>query len=88
MSQSQNQNQTQNQDQNQNQNQNQNQIQSENQIKIVGDVPNVAFPCASLVDAPTGRIAIYYGAAGTVTALAFGYVADIIHFVKNNSRVK
>ncbi len=55
--------------------------------ECVGDVPNVAFPCAALVDAPTGRIAVYYGAADTVTCLAFSYVDDIIEFTKKNSRV-
>ncbi len=51
----------------------------------VGDVPNVAFPCAALTDADTGRIAIYYGAADTVTALAFCQVDELIDFIKNNS---
>jgi beta-1,4-mannooligosaccharide/beta-1,4-mannosyl-N-acetylglucosamine phosphorylase len=37
----------------------------------VGDVPNVVFPCAALTDSDTGRIAIYYGGADTVTCLAF-----------------
>ena len=37
----------------------------------VGYVPNVIFPCAALFDEPTVRIAIYYGGADTVTALAF-----------------
>jgi beta-1,4-mannooligosaccharide/beta-1,4-mannosyl-N-acetylglucosamine phosphorylase len=53
----------------------------------VGDVPNVAFPCAALTDAATGRIAIYYGCADTVTGLAFGYVDDILDFLKSNSDV-
>ena len=53
----------------------------------VGDVPNVVFPCASLCDAPTGRLALYYGGADTVVALAFGYVDDIIDFVKEDSLV-
>jgi len=53
--------------------------------ECVGDVPNVAFPCAALVDGETGRIAIYYGAADTVTALAFGYVSQIIDWVKDRS---
>ncbi len=53
----------------------------------VGDVPNVTFPCAALCDAPTGRIALYYGAADTVTALAFCQVDELIAFVKTNSRV-
>ena len=53
----------------------------------VGDVPNVAFPCAALADADTGRLAIYYGAADTVVALAFGQVDEIIDFIKANSLV-
>ena len=55
--------------------------------ECVGDVPNVAFPCAALTDAATGRIAIYYGCADTVTGLAFGYVDDILDFLKSNSDV-
>jgi beta-1,4-mannooligosaccharide/beta-1,4-mannosyl-N-acetylglucosamine phosphorylase len=50
-----------------------------------GDVPNVCFPCAALTDPATGRIAIYYGCADTVTSLAFGMVDEVIDFVKKNS---
>ena len=53
----------------------------------MGDVPNVAFPCAAVSDAPTGRIAIYYGAADTVTGLAFCQVDELIAFIKSNSRL-
>lgn len=53
--------------------------------ECVGDVPNVAFPCATLIDAPTGRLAIYYGGADTVTCLAFAYVDELIDFIKANS---
>jgi beta-1,4-mannooligosaccharide/beta-1,4-mannosyl-N-acetylglucosamine phosphorylase len=53
----------------------------------VGDTPNVVFPCAALVDAPTGRIAIYYGGADTVICLAFAYVDEVIDFIKGNSDV-
>jgi len=52
-----------------------------------GDTPNVVFPCAALVDAPSGRLAIYYGAADTVTGLAFTRVEDVIDFTKANSEV-
>jgi len=45
--------------------------------ECVGDVPNVVFPCAALADPDTGRIAIYYGAADTVTCLAFTTVEHI-----------
>jgi beta-1,4-mannooligosaccharide/beta-1,4-mannosyl-N-acetylglucosamine phosphorylase len=51
----------------------------------VGDVPNVVFPCAVLCDEPTGRLAVYYGAADTVTALAFGHVGDLVDFAKDYS---
>lgn len=52
--------------------------------ECVGDVPNVTFPCATLMDEETGRVAIYYGAADSVTGLAFGYLDDIIDFIKAN----
>jgi beta-1,4-mannooligosaccharide/beta-1,4-mannosyl-N-acetylglucosamine phosphorylase len=53
--------------------------------ECVGDVPNVVFPCAALTDAATGRIAIYYGAADTVTGLAFAQVDELISFIKENA---
>ncbi len=52
--------------------------------ECVGDVPNVVFPCAALCDSQTGRIAIYYGGADTVVCLAFGYVDEIIDFLKSD----
>jgi len=52
--------------------------------ECVGDTPNVVFPCAALVDPPTDRIAVYYGAADTVTCLAFGYVSEIVAFTLEN----
>ncbi len=42
---------------------------------------------AWLCDAATGRLAIYYGAADTVTALMFAYVDELIEFTKKNSLV-
>lgn len=54
-------------------------------LRMHGDVPNVCFPCAALHDEETGRIAIYYGCADTVTGLAFGYVPEIIEFTKRTS---
>jgi beta-1,4-mannooligosaccharide/beta-1,4-mannosyl-N-acetylglucosamine phosphorylase len=50
--------------------------------ECVGDVPNVVFPCAALVDGDSGRVAIYYGAADTVTALAFAKVEELVDWVK------
>lgn len=51
----------------------------------VGDVPNVVFPCAALTDAASGRMAIYYGAADTVTCLAFAKIDELIDYVKEHS---
>jgi beta-1,4-mannooligosaccharide/beta-1,4-mannosyl-N-acetylglucosamine phosphorylase len=45
-----------------------------------GDVPNVCFPCAALVDADTGRLALYYGAADTTVCLAFAHVDELVSF--------
>ncbi|MFW6183587.1 MAG: glycoside hydrolase family 130 protein [Chloroflexota bacterium] len=53
--------------------------------ECVGDVPNVAFPCAALYDEPSGRIAIYYGGADTVTALAFCRVGEVLDWLRDNS---
>lgn len=50
--------------------------------ECAGDVPNVAFPCAALADAATGRLAFYYGAADTTTCLAFGRVDEILAWIR------
>jgi beta-1,4-mannooligosaccharide/beta-1,4-mannosyl-N-acetylglucosamine phosphorylase len=49
--------------------------------ECVGDVPNVTFPCAALADGATGRIAIYYGCADTVTGLAFTTADELIRWM-------
>jgi beta-1,4-mannooligosaccharide/beta-1,4-mannosyl-N-acetylglucosamine phosphorylase len=59
----------------------------EKSYETTGFVPNVAFPCAALCDATTGRIAIYYGAADTCTALAFARVEELLDYIKANSDV-
>lgn len=51
----------------------------------VGDTPNVVFPCAALLDEPTGRMAVYYGGADTVVCLAHAYLPELIEFVKERS---
>ena len=54
----------------------------EKDYELSGDVPNVCFPCATLTDADTGRIAIYYGAADTVTGLAFTTVDELLTYMR------
>ena len=48
----------------------------------IGDVPNVVFPCAALVDHETDRLTIYYGGADTVVCLAHGHLSEILDFVR------
>ena len=38
-------------------------------------------------DRPTGRLAIYYGGADTVTALAFAHMDELLAYVKDNSEL-
>ena len=52
--------------------------------ECVGDVPNVVFPCAALTDADTGRIAVYYGCADTVTGIAFTTADELIGYLKEH----
>ena len=51
-------------------------------IELTGDVPNVVFPCAALTEG--NKVAVYYGAADTCVGMAFGYIDEIIEFMKTN----
>lgn len=55
------------------------------EYETVGDVPNVVFPCGVLTNAEAGRLAIYYGAADTVVALAFARIDELLQYIKDNS---
>lgn len=46
-----------------------------------GFVPNVCFPCATLQDADTGRIALYYGCADSYVGLAFTTVDEVVNYI-------
>ena len=51
--------------------------------ELQGDVPNVVFPCAALNQGD--KVAVYYGAADTVVGMAFGYISEILEFIKKNT---
>ena len=53
-----------------------------------GFVPNVCFPCATIHDSKSGKIAIYYGAADSYVGLAFTTLDEIIDYIKDNSVVR
>ncbi|MCI6937270.1 MAG: glycoside hydrolase family 130 protein [Clostridiales bacterium] len=52
-----------------------------------GFVPNVCFPCATLQDAETGRIAIYYGCADSYVGLAFTTIDEVVSYIKEHSQL-
>jgi beta-1,4-mannooligosaccharide/beta-1,4-mannosyl-N-acetylglucosamine phosphorylase len=52
-----------------------------------GFVANVCFPCATLQDAESGRIALYYGAADSYVAIAFAELNELVTYVKENSEL-
>lgn len=62
-------------------------ISPQKMYECVGDVPNVTFPCANLVDAETGRVAIYYGCADTCTSLCFTTVDTVLEWLDSHSQV-
>lgn len=49
----------------------------------VGDVPNVVFPCAALVDDDADRVTVYYGGADTVVCMAHGHLAEIVDSIRS-----
>lgn len=55
--------------------------------ETTGFVPNVCFPVATLADQATGRIAVYYGAADTVVALAFCQLDEVMQYIKDNNEL-
>jgi beta-1,4-mannooligosaccharide/beta-1,4-mannosyl-N-acetylglucosamine phosphorylase len=59
----------------------------EEPYETTGFVPNVTFPCATLQDAATGRIAIYYGAADTYVALACTRLDELVAYLKESSEL-
>jgi beta-1,4-mannooligosaccharide/beta-1,4-mannosyl-N-acetylglucosamine phosphorylase len=56
----------------------------EKSYETSGFVPNVTFPCQNLCDAPSDRIAIYYGAADTYTAIAFCHAGEVFDYVRQH----
>jgi beta-1,4-mannooligosaccharide/beta-1,4-mannosyl-N-acetylglucosamine phosphorylase len=59
----------------------------EKEYETTGFVPNVVFPCATLHDAESGRIAIYYGAADTYVAVAYTQLELLVESLKANSEL-
>ena len=50
-------------------------------------MPNVTFPCATIHDSISGKIAIYYGCADSYVGLAFCNFDEIMAYIKEHSVV-
>ena len=50
-------------------------------------MPNVCFPCATIHDSESGKIALYYGCADSYVGLAFTKLDEIVEYIKTHSRV-
>ncbi len=57
----------------------------ETPYEVTGFVPGVVFPCSTLCDKETGRIAIYYGGADTCLCLAYANLDELVNHIKENS---
>ena len=58
-------------------------------VHLLGDARTqlgliLLIPCAALTDPATGRIALYYGCADTVTGLAFTTVDELMDWMRKN----
>jgi predicted GH43/DUF377 family glycosyl hydrolase len=51
-----------------------------------GDVADVVFPCGWILDEPTGRLSMYYGAADTSIALATASLSDVLDHLRSAPR--
>jgi predicted GH43/DUF377 family glycosyl hydrolase len=48
---------------------------------LLGDVPNVVFPCGLVHDAETGEVCLYYGAADSCICLATAQLSELLDAV-------
>ena len=52
--------------------------------ELMGDVPNVVFPCGTVVDEGTGVMRMYYGAADTSVAVATANISELVDWLTNH----
>lgn len=53
----------------------------EEPYELIGDVPNVVFPCGVVVDSAADELRMYYGAADTCVAVATAKVSELLKWV-------
>ena len=50
--------------------------------EVTGNVPNVVFPCGAVLDASSGELRLYYGAADTCVGLMTANIADVLNWLR------
>ena len=50
--------------------------------EVVGDVPNVIFPCGATLDDVSGELRLYYGAADTCVGLMTAQIAELLAWLQ------
>jgi predicted GH43/DUF377 family glycosyl hydrolase len=50
--------------------------------EVTGDIPNVVFPCGAVLDAASGELRLYYGAADTCVGLMTAQITDVLDWLR------
>jgi beta-1,4-mannooligosaccharide/beta-1,4-mannosyl-N-acetylglucosamine phosphorylase len=50
--------------------------------EINGDIPNVVFPCGTVLDQRSGELRVYYGAADTCVALMTAQLTEVLDWLR------
>jgi predicted GH43/DUF377 family glycosyl hydrolase len=61
-------------------------MRPEEPYEMMGDVPDVVFPCGVVVDPDGDTLRIYYGGADTVVALATASISELLDWLRDQQR--
>jgi predicted GH43/DUF377 family glycosyl hydrolase len=50
--------------------------------EVTGDIPNVVFPCGAVLDAASGELRLYYGAADTCVGLMTAQITEVLDWLR------
>jgi predicted GH43/DUF377 family glycosyl hydrolase len=50
--------------------------------EVMGDIPNVVFPFGAVLDAASGELSVYYGAADTCVGLMAAQIGEVLDWLR------
>jgi predicted GH43/DUF377 family glycosyl hydrolase len=50
--------------------------------EVTGDIPNVVFPCGAVLDAASGELRLYYGAADSCVGLMTAQISEVLDWLR------